>query len=138
MDDPANGPVEPPDEDPFEDPVEDDLEDEFSAASGDDAADGGAAGDAGGPGRDDRATVDWLLSILGPRIDEARSLVDELGSRWRGDAQRLGEGTRQRLQDLFRDLGLVTEAAQDDLELRVAQLEHRVRLLEGDDRPPGG
>ena len=52
--------------------------------------------------------------------------------RWRGDALRIGEGTRQRLRDLFRDFGIVTRDEWDELELRVAQLEHRVRLLEDD------
>jgi polyhydroxyalkanoate synthesis regulator phasin len=74
--------------------------------------------------------VDRAVSLLGLRIDEARSLLDEATSRWRGDALRVGEGTRQRLQELFRDLGVVTRADWDELELRVAQLEHRIRLLE--------
>ncbi len=43
---------------------------------------------------------------------------------------RVGEGTRQRLRDLFRELGLVTRDDWDELELRVAQLDHRLRLLE--------
>jgi polyhydroxyalkanoate synthesis regulator phasin len=73
---------------------------------------------------------DRLGSLLGPRLDELRSLLDELGARWRGDAVRVGEGTRQRLRDLFRELGLVTRDDWDELELRVAQLEHRLRLLE--------
>jgi len=38
------------------------------------------------------------------------------------------------VQDLARELGLVTRHDWDELELRVAQLEHRLRLLEG---PPG-
>ena len=41
-----------------------------------------------------------------------------------------GEGTRQRLRDVFRELGLVTRDDWDELELRVAQLEHRLALLE--------
>jgi BMFP domain-containing protein YqiC len=35
------------------------------------------------------------------------------------------------VQDLARELGLVTRHEWDELELRVAQLEHRLRLLEG-------
>ena len=34
------------------------------------------------------------------------------------------------MQDLARELGLVTRDEWDELELRVAQLEHRLRLLE--------
>jgi hypothetical protein len=78
----------------------------------------------------DRDPVDWLGSLLGPRVDELRALLDELSARWRGDALRVGEGTRHRLRDLFRELGLVTRDDWDELELRVAQLEHRLRLLE--------
>jgi polyhydroxyalkanoate synthesis regulator phasin len=51
-------------------------------------------------------------------------------SRWRGDAVRVGEGTRRRIQELAREAGLVTRDEWDELELRVAQLEHRLRLLE--------
>ncbi|HWB22593.1 MAG TPA: hypothetical protein VG652_06870 [Gaiellaceae bacterium] len=74
--------------------------------------------------------VERVLSLLGLRVDDARSLLDDATSRWRGDALRVSEGTRQRLQDLFRELGLVTREEWDELELRIAQLEHRLRLLE--------
>ncbi len=74
--------------------------------------------------------LDRLLAILGPRFDELRSLVDEASSRWRGDAVRVGEGSKRRIQELARDLGLVTRDEWDELELRVAQLEHRLRLVE--------
>ena len=74
--------------------------------------------------------LERLLSLLGPRLDELRSLLDDLGSRWRGDAIRVGEGSRRRVQELARELGLVTRYEWDELELRVAQLEHRLRLLE--------
>ncbi len=85
-----------------------------------------------------REPVDRLISLLGPRFDEARSLFDDATGRWRGDATRLGEGTKRRLVDLARELGLVTREDWDELELRVAQLEHRLRLLEDppDSAPP--
>ena len=73
---------------------------------------------------------DRLGAVLGPRLDELRSLVDELSARWRGDAMRLGEGTKHRLRELSRELGVITRDDWDELELRVAQLEHRLRLLE--------
>ena len=71
-----------------------------------------------------------LIAILGPRLDELRSLADDLTSRWRGDALRVGESSRRRIQDLARELGLVTREDWDELELRVAQVEHRLSLLE--------
>jgi polyhydroxyalkanoate synthesis regulator phasin len=74
------------------------------------------------------------------RRDEARALIDELSSRWRGDATRLGERAGATLDALFRELGLVTREEVEDLELRIAQLEHRLSLLEGptarDSTPP--
>jgi len=79
--------------------------------------------------------LERLLALLGPRLDELRSLLDDLTSRWRGDALRVGEGSKRRVQDLARELGLVTREEWDELELRVAQLEHRLRLVEDRDRP---
>jgi polyhydroxyalkanoate synthesis regulator phasin len=87
--------------------------------------------DAPGNGSEpERDALERLLAVLGPRLDEVRSFLDDATSRWRGDALRAGEGARARLQDLARELGLVTRDEWDELELRVAQLEHRLRLLE--------
>ena len=74
--------------------------------------------------------LDRLIGMLGPKLDELRSLVDEATSRWRGDAQRFGEGSRQRLNTFFYEMGLITREDWDELDLRVAQLEHRLRLIE--------
>ena len=60
------------------------------------------------------------------------------GNRLRDLAERILDG-RMRGADvaaLARELGLVTRAEREELELRIAQLEHRVRLLE-DERSPG-
>ena len=84
------------------------------------------------PGRGDEA-AERVLAMIGLRVDEARALLGEATSRWRGDSLRVGESTRRRLNDLFAELGLVTRADWDELELRVAQLEHRIRLLEDRD-----
>jgi polyhydroxyalkanoate synthesis regulator phasin len=91
----------------------------------------------GAPGNG--SELERLLSLAGLRLDEARSLGEDLFTRWRGDALRVSEGTRRRVQDVARELGLVTRQEWDELELRVAQLEHRLRLVEDDledrDRP---
>jgi polyhydroxyalkanoate synthesis regulator phasin len=63
--------------------------------------------------------------------DEARQVVDEVVGRWRGEAGRMGERASSTFAGLFRELGLVTRRDYDELELRLAQLEHRLRLLEG-------
>ncbi len=62
--------------------------------------------------------------------DEARSLVEELMGRWRNETVRLTERTGSGLAGVFREIGLVTRGEVEELELRVAQLEHRLRLLE--------
>jgi polyhydroxyalkanoate synthesis regulator phasin len=83
------------------------------------------------PGSSD--SYERLIAVLGPRLDELRSLAEDFTSRWRGDAVRVGESSRRRVQDVARELGLVTRDEWDELELRVAQLEHRIRLLENGD-----
>jgi polyhydroxyalkanoate synthesis regulator phasin len=67
--------------------------------------------------------------------DDARELVDEVMGRWRGDALRMGERAGATLNGVFRELGLVTRREHEELELRLAQLEHRLRLIEGKPKP---
>ena len=74
--------------------------------------------------------LDRLIGMIGPKLDELRSLLDEATTRWRGDALRFGEGSRQRLNTFFYEMGLITREDWDELDLRVAQLEHRLRLIE--------
>jgi polyhydroxyalkanoate synthesis regulator phasin len=62
------------------------------------------------PDSTDREALDRVVTMLGLRLDEARSLLDDVTSRWRGDALRVGEGSKRRLQDVARELGLVTRA----------------------------
>jgi polyhydroxyalkanoate synthesis regulator phasin len=74
------------------------------------------------------------------RRDEVREAIEEAMVRWRGDATRLTERAGESFQTLFDQLGLVTREAYDELELRVSQLEHRLRLaenrIEGPQTPP--
>jgi polyhydroxyalkanoate synthesis regulator phasin len=81
----------------------------------------------------ERDSLERIMTLLGLRLDEVRSLFDDATSRWRGDALRVGEGSKRRVNELARELGLVTRDQWDELELRVAQLEHRLRLLEDGD-----
>jgi polyhydroxyalkanoate synthesis regulator phasin len=74
--------------------------------------------------------ADELAARAGMGRDEARAVVEELVGRWRSEGVRLGERTGAGLAGLFRELGLVTRDELEELELRVAQLEHRLRLLE--------
>jgi polyhydroxyalkanoate synthesis regulator phasin len=88
----------------------------------------------GNPSGSERDALDRLVTLLGLRLDDARSLLDDVTARWRGDALRVGEGSRRRVQEIARELGLVTREEWDELELRVAQLEHRLRLVEDGDK----
>jgi polyhydroxyalkanoate synthesis regulator phasin len=74
--------------------------------------------------------ADSLASRGGMSRDEVRAWIDEATTRWRGDAVRVGEKAGATLQGALRELGLVTREEWDELELRVAQLEHRLRLVE--------
>jgi BMFP domain-containing protein YqiC len=57
-------------------------------------------------------------------------LVVELPARLRGSRARLSDSAVGAVRALVDELDLVTRDEFDELELRVAQLEHRLRLLE--------
>src|SRR2546423_14021855 len=80
--------------------------------------------------------ADSLAERGGMSKDEVREWIDEATGRWRGDAVRVGERAGATLQGALRELGLVTRDEWDELELRVAQLEHRGRLGGKQPRPP--
>jgi polyhydroxyalkanoate synthesis regulator phasin len=79
------------------------------------------------------AIADELADRGLARRDEAKALIEDLASRWRGDTTRLGERAGATMEAIFHELGLVTRDDLEDLELRIAQLEHRLSLLE---QPP--
>jgi polyhydroxyalkanoate synthesis regulator phasin len=68
--------------------------------------------------------------------EDARGMLDDLTGRWRGEAGRMGERASSGLSGVMRELGLVTRREWEELELRLAQLEHRLRLVEGEPKPP--
>jgi polyhydroxyalkanoate synthesis regulator phasin len=79
--------------------------------------------------------ADSLAARGGMSRDEVRGWIDESTTRWRGDAVRVGEKAGATLNGVLRELGLVTREEWDELELRVAQLEHRLRLVETQPQP---
>ena len=79
--------------------------------------------------------ADELADRGGMTRDEARSMLEDAVTRWRGDATRVTERAGDSLHTVFGQLGLVTHDEFDELELRVAQLEHRLRLVEGTAAP---
>jgi polyhydroxyalkanoate synthesis regulator phasin len=76
------------------------------------------------------ALSEEIAARAGMGRDEARSLVEEAVGRWRSESVRLGERTGAGLAGLFREVGLVTRDELEELELRGAHIEHRLRLLE--------
>ena len=80
------------------------------------------------------ALADELAARGGMRKDEARQTIEELMLRWKGEAGRMGERSGVALEGVLQQLGVVTRGDYEELELRVAQLEHRIRLLEGGPR----
>ena len=80
------------------------------------------------------ALADELARTGGMRRDEARELIEQTAHRWRGEALRVSERAGAGLEGFFQQLGLVSRSELEELELRVAQLEHRLRLVEGE--PP--
>jgi polyhydroxyalkanoate synthesis regulator phasin len=79
--------------------------------------------------------ADALASRGGMSRDEVRTRIDEATTRWRGDAVRVGEKAGATVNGVLRELGLVTREEWDELELRLAQLEHRLRLVETEPQP---
>ena len=59
-----------------------------------------------------------------------RQLIEELGAQLRAGAEKLGDLPQETGDRIARELGLVTRAEWDALELRLAQVEHRLKLLE--------
>jgi polyhydroxyalkanoate synthesis regulator phasin len=65
--------------------------------------------------------------------DLLEELIIELPARVRGGQARFSEQALGAVRALVDQLNLVTRDDLDELELRVAQLEHRLRLLEQSD-----
>ena len=78
--------------------------------------------------------ADELAKRVGVNRDEMRGAVRDTISSWRHDVDRVGNLRSEAGEKLLQRLGVVRREETDDLALRIAQLEHRVRLLER----PGG
>ena len=63
-------------------------------------------------------------------VEVVEELLAELPARVRGGRARMSEQALGALRSLIDELNLVTSDELDELELRVAQLEHRLRLVE--------
>jgi len=80
--------------------------------------------------------ADELASEIATRVgverDEVRAAIVDVVDSWRREAVRLGESGGSMAAKAASELGAASRDAVSDLELRVAQLEHRLKLLERD------
>jgi polyhydroxyalkanoate synthesis regulator phasin len=74
--------------------------------------------------------ADELVARLGVERDQVRAVIADVLDSWRREALRLGDTGGSLAARAASELGTASRDAVDELELRVAQLEHRVRLLE--------
>ena len=78
--------------------------------------------------------ADELGRRLGVERDEVRQAISDTVESWRREAERLTDGAGDTAARLTSDFGVASRTALDELELRVAQLEHRLKLLEREPR----
>ena len=76
--------------------------------------------------------ADELARKVGADRDQMRTAVRDTIAAWRREAERLGVRGDEVTDRALTRLGLARREAVDDLGLRVAQLEHRLQLLEHD------
>jgi polyhydroxyalkanoate synthesis regulator phasin len=74
--------------------------------------------------------ADELTDRLGVDPDEMRAALADAIDSWRREARRLGDSTTEAASRVTEELGVARTDAVRELELRVAQLEHRLKLLE--------
>jgi polyhydroxyalkanoate synthesis regulator phasin len=74
--------------------------------------------------------ADDLAGRLGVDRDEMRAALGDALGAWRREARRLGSSTTGAAAKVAEELGVARQDVVDDLQLRVAQLEHRLKLLE--------
>ena len=74
--------------------------------------------------------ADELARRLGVDRGETRAAVEDVVDSWRRELRRVGESSGSAASRLGSELGIASREVVDELELRVAQLEHRLKLLE--------
>jgi hypothetical protein len=67
---------------------------------------------------------------MAERVSSVKALADAAAAWLREEGGRVGSTAGENLSALLRELGYVSRTEYDELQLRVAQLEHRLRLVE--------
>ena len=71
-----------------------------------------------------------LAHRLGVERNEVRGALADVLDSWRREAKRFGDSTGDAAARVAAELGVASRERVEELELRVAQLEHRLKLLE--------
>jgi polyhydroxyalkanoate synthesis regulator phasin len=71
-----------------------------------------------------------LASRVGIERTELRDAIRDTIASWRAEARKVGAHQDELTEQMLRRLGLARREEIDDLQLRLAQLEHRLRLVE--------
>jgi polyhydroxyalkanoate synthesis regulator phasin len=79
--------------------------------------------------------ADDVARRMGIERSAMRDAVRDTFAAWRAEAERLGARRDEVVDRSLQKAGVARREELEDLELRVAQLEHRLRLLEDDGRP---
>ena len=74
--------------------------------------------------------ADEIAGRLGAERDDVRAAINDVLESWRREAGRLSGGAGDTASRVASELGVASREALDELELRIAQLEHRLKLLE--------
>jgi polyhydroxyalkanoate synthesis regulator phasin len=76
---------------------------------------------------------DDLARRFGIEREEVRAALTDALESWRREARRVGDSTGDAAARVATELGVASRDALEELQLRVAQLEHRLKLLESSD-----
>ncbi|HEU5216706.1 MAG TPA: hypothetical protein VFU30_14325, partial [Gaiellaceae bacterium] len=76
--------------------------------------------------------ADDLARRVGVERDAMREAVSDTVASWRAELERVGSRRDEAMERALAKAGLARREEVEDLALRVAQLEHRLRLLERD------
>lgn len=74
--------------------------------------------------------ADELAHRVGVERDEMRGALQDTISSWKAEAEKLGLKRGEKTDRIVERLGLVGREELEDMSLRLAQLEHRLKLLE--------
>jgi hypothetical protein len=73
---------------------------------------------------------------MSPQVSTLKTVAEAFAAWVRDEGSRAGETASENISAVLRELGFISRDDYDELVLRVAQLEHRLRLLEAAEATP--